>query len=51
MSGGTKAVTAEVVNAVIRGDYGNGSARKTALEKAGYDYEEVQKAVNAYLAS
>ena len=45
-----KPVTAEIVNAVIRGDYGNGAARKANLEKVGYDYEEVQRAVNEKLA-
>lgn len=31
---------------VITGEYGNGDARKTALEKAGYDYNKVQDIVN-----
>ena len=44
-----KAVTNEIVQAVIRGNYGNGEARKTALTKAGYNYSEVQSAVNAAL--
>lgn len=46
----TKTVTSSIVNAVIRGDYGNGAARKTALEKAGYNYSQVQAAVNKKLA-
>lgn len=44
-----KAVNDSIVNDVIRGKYGNGDARKTALAKAGYNYSEVQSAVNAKL--
>ena len=44
-----KPVTDDVVNAVLRGDYGNGEDRKTNLINAGYNYEEVQNAVNASL--
>ena len=44
-----KAVTDAIVNDVIRGKYGNGEARKTALKNAGYDYASVQSAVNAKL--
>lgn len=47
--GSTKAVTSSIVNAVIRGDYGNGEARKQALTKAGYNYSQVQAAVNKKL--
>lgn len=36
----------EVVQQVIRGDWGNGADRKKALEAAGYDYATVQAAVN-----
>lgn len=36
----------EIANEVINGKWGNGSARKEALEKAGYDYEAVQARVN-----
>lgn len=36
----------EVAKEVIAGKWGNGTARKTALEKAGYDYNAVQDAVN-----
>lgn len=50
-SGGGKAVTDAVVNAVIRGDYGNGDTRKSRLEAAGYDYSEVQAAVNRKLGA
>lgn len=44
-----KKVTDSIVNDVIRGKYGNGDARKTALSNADYDYKEVQAAVNAKL--
>lgn len=39
----------EVANDVINGKYGNGQARKDALIKAGYDYDEVQFKVNEIL--
>lgn len=42
-------VTKTVVKAVIAGKYGNGEERKKKLTEAGYDYAEVQKAVNAEL--
>ena len=45
----SKPTTDAVVNDVIRGKYGNGEARKTALANAGYNYSEVQAAVNAKL--
>ena len=45
-----KKVTDAIVDAVIRGDYGNGASRKKKLEAAGYDYEEVQAAVNKKLS-
>lgn len=41
-----KKVTAKVVNDVINGKYGNGAERKKKLEKAGYNYKEVQDVVN-----
>lgn len=34
---------------VIRGDWGNGQDRKNRLERAGYDYNAVQKRVNEIL--
>lgn len=43
-----KSVT-EIAKEVIAGKWGNGSARKTALEKAGYDYSAVQAEVNKLL--
>ena len=41
----------EVANAVIRGEYGNGRDRREALEKEGYDYNQVQSRVNELMAS
>ena len=52
MSGTTEDLTGklekfqEVVDAVWRGDYGNGKSRIEALTEAGYDYAEVQELVN-----
>lgn len=46
----TKSVD-EVAKEVIRGDWGNGDARKSKLEAAGYNYSEVQNKVNQILAS
>ncbi|WP_338153073.1 hypothetical protein [Streptococcus anginosus] len=34
---------------VIRGDWGNGQDRKNRLERAGYDYNAVQRRVNELL--
>lgn len=39
----------ELAQEVIRGDWGNGSARRQALESAGYDYDAVQNRVNEIL--
>ena len=36
----------ELAKEVIRGEWGNGRDRREALEKAGYDYNEVQSRVN-----
>lgn len=44
-----KAVTKSVVDEVIAGKWGAGETRKKRLEAAGYDYETVQKKVNAKL--
>ena len=46
---GDKKTIAELVNEVLNGLWGNGSARKDNLTKAGYDYYEVQKAVDEEL--
>lgn len=40
-----------IVQAVLRGDYGNGTDRIYRLQAAGYDYNAVQAAVNRYLSS
>ena len=37
----------EIVDEVIAGKWGNGSARKENLENAGYNYSEIQAKVNA----
>ena len=39
----------EIAREVIRGKWGNGSARKNSLESAGYDFKAVQKIVNKML--
>lgn len=44
-----KKTVAEVAKEVISGVWGNGDARKTALSNAGYNYDEVQAAVNKLL--
>lgn len=38
-----------IAKEVIQGAWGSGAIRKTALTKAGYDYDEVQKRVNELL--
>lgn len=42
---GAKSVD-EIAREVIRGDWGNGAARRDALEKKGYDYDAVQARVD-----
>lgn len=44
-----KPVTYEVVKDVIKGKYGNGVSRMYNLENAGYNYKQVQGAVNTLL--
>ena len=39
----------EIAREVIQGKWGNGTDRKNRLEKAGYNYNEVQKKVNMLL--
>jgi len=46
-----KKVTPDVICDVINGKYGNGLKRKTQLTEAGYDYREVQSAVNNEIQS
>ena len=41
-----KKSNAEIAKEVIAGKWGNGAKRKERLEKAGYDYSNVQKLVN-----
>lgn len=43
-----KPANASVVLRVIDGDFGDGDARRAALESEGYVYQEVQDLVNAY---
>lgn len=38
----------DVAIEVIRGEWGDGAARKEALEKAGYNYKDVQDLVYDY---
>lgn len=45
-----KFTTAEMVQKVINGEYGNGDERKKKLEAEGYNYREIQNAVNSALA-
>lgn len=45
-----KKTVAEIANEVIAGVWGNGDARKNAITAAGYNYSEVQAAVNAKLS-
>lgn len=40
----------QIAKEVIQGAWGNGALRKTALTKAGYNYEEVQAKVNELLS-
>lgn len=48
--GAIKKTTAEIVDEVLAGKWGNGDKRKAALTAAGYNYKEIQEAVNAKLA-
>lgn len=45
-SSSSKKTVTKLAKEVLAGKWGNGSARKTALEKSGYDYDAVQKKVN-----
>lgn len=52
LCGGSIALASEVdpiVIEVVEGYWGNGAEREVALFAAGYDYNEVQNAVNEYL--
>lgn len=46
---GKKYTLPQMVNKVINGDFGNGVARKKAIESTGWDYDTVQAAVNERL--
>lgn len=46
----TKTSVYDVAEDVIKGKYGNGNTRKKKLEAAGYNYNDVQKTVNAIMA-
>lgn len=46
---GEKKSVTEVAKEVLAGDWGNGDDRKNRLAAAGYDYDTVQKEVNAQL--
>lgn len=46
-----KFTTEEMVQKVINGEYGNGDERKKKLEAEGYNYKEIQNAVNKALAT
>ena len=44
-----KKSVAEIAKEVIAGQWGNGDDRKNRIKAAGYDYDTVQKEVNAQL--
>ena len=44
-----KPVTPELVSAVLNNKYGTGEPRKTAIEKLGYSYVDVQSKINQVL--
>lgn len=46
-----KKSVAQIVDEVIAGKWGNGDDRKKKLTAAGYNYDEIQKAVNAKLGT
>jgi hypothetical protein len=46
ISASTKKSVSEIAQEVLAGKWGNGTARKTALTNAGYDYAAVQAKVN-----
>ena len=47
--GSSKKSNETIANEVIAGKWGNGAARKSALEKAGYNYNTIQNLVNQKL--
>ena len=44
-----KTLTLGLIQDVVAGKYGNGKTRKDMLTQAGYNYDDVQAAVNAYI--
>jgi hypothetical protein len=48
-SAGAKKSVDKLAKEVIAGKWGNGASRKSALQKAGYDYATVQARVNELL--
>lgn len=46
----SKKTIEQIAKEVIQGAWGSGAARKSALTKAGYDYDAVQKKVNEILS-
>lgn len=50
-STGNKKSVSEIAKEVIAGNWGNGTDRKAKLEAAGYNYSDVQEAVNNQLKS
>ena len=48
-SSSNKKSNEEIANEVIAGKWGNGDARRTALQNAGYDYSTIQSIVNQKL--
>ena len=51
INGESKKSVNEIAKEVVAGKWGNGSTRKSKLEAAGYNYSEVQKAVNKLMGS
>lgn len=49
--GSSKKSNDAIANEVIAGKWGNGAARKSALEKAGYNYNTIQNIVNQKLGA
>lgn len=47
----TQELLDQLANAVIHGDYGNGQARRDALQGLAFSYEEIQNRVNELLGS
>ena len=48
--GGPKKTNEDIAREVINGKWGNGAERKKKINAAGYDYAEIQKIVNSYMA-